>query len=173
MAEHLGTDHRELHVGPKYVLSFIAKMPEMYDEPFADESSIPVHLLSRLAREKVTVALSGDGGDELLAGYTRYFYARDFIGKWLLREVFYCHVPKELIERPKQGFDVPVGSWLRGELRDWAEALLDPIKLRDDGFFDPAVIRRQWNEHLDGSGNWHYSLWDVLIFQVWHERAST
>ncbi|MDA3919338.1 MAG: asparagine synthase (glutamine-hydrolyzing) [Salinisphaera sp.] len=331
VAAHLGTNHTELYVSPKDVLSVIPRMPEIYDEPFGDESSIPVYLLSRLAREKVTVALSGDGGDELFAGYTRYFYAQDFIsrfqkmprsarrtlaatidqipprawngifgalgpilpaalrepnpgdklhklstmlrqndsvamyrdlfsqwrrpldavlsanepstpltdqsnrppvrdliermmqldfqtylpeniltkvdrasmatslevrcplldpnvialawrlspqlkvrdkkGKWLLREVLYRHVPKELIERPKQGFDVPVGSWLRGELRDWAEALLDPIKLRDNGFFDPTVVRRRWSEHLDGSRNWHYSLWDVLMFQAWHEHA--
>ncbi|HET7306566.1 MAG TPA: asparagine synthase (glutamine-hydrolyzing) [Gammaproteobacteria bacterium] len=331
VAAHLGTDHTELYVTPRDALNVIPKMPEIYDEPFADESQIPVYLLSQLARRDVTVALSGDGGDELFAGYTRYFYARDFIGrfqklpmparrafaaaiegvpprlwngmfkalspalpaslresnpgdklhklapmlrqddavamyrdlfsqwrrplealpsasepatpltdvaghppvrdfiermmqldymtylpgdilakvdrasmavslevrcpildpnvialawrlpprlkahgkqgKWLLRQVLYRYVPRHLIERPKQGFDVPVERWLRGELRDWAENLLDPVKLRQQGYFDVDVIRRQWREHLSGTRNWHYSLWDVLMFQAWLEHG--
>jgi asparagine synthase (glutamine-hydrolysing) len=333
VAAHLGSEHTELYVSPEDALAVIPKMPEIYDEPFADESQIPVVLLSKMAREKVTVALSGDGGDELFAGYTRYFYGRDFIsrfqklppparramaaaidrlsprawnslfkalrpvlpavlrepnpgdklhkltpmlrqdnavamyrdlfsqwrrpceavlaanepmtpltndidrppvrdliermmqldfltylpgdiltkvdrasmatslevrcplldpnvialawrlpprlkarekqGKWLLRQVLYRYVPRELIERPKQGFDVPVGAWLRGELRDWAEALLDPAKLKAQGFFDPAVVRRQWREHLEGTRNWHYALWDVLMFQAWLEHSAS
>ena len=333
VAEHLGTDHTELYVTPQDALAVIPRLPEIYDEPFADASQIPTILVSRLAREQVTVALSGDGGDELFCGYVRYFWGRriwnnmrlaprplrrlagellttlsprawnnlvagaarlmpftavreltgsrihklaeilalpgpdklyeglishwerpsevalhsrepmtlavdpdqrarlaDFTlrmmyldaasylpddilvkvdrasmsvglesrvplldhrvieyawrvplsmklrenqGKWLLRQVLYRYVPRELIERPKMGFGVPIGTWLRGPLRDWAEALLDERRLREEGYFDPAPIRAKWAEHLSGGRDWQYLLWDVLMFQAWleHERA--
>lgn len=96
---------------------------------------------------------------------------RDGTAKWILRQVLYKHVPRALIERPKKGFSVPVGDWLRGPLRDWAEGLLDESRLRQEGFFDPAPIRQTWAEHLSGRRNAQYRLWGVLMFQAWLENG--
>ncbi|MEM9433521.1 MAG: asparagine synthase (glutamine-hydrolyzing) [Pseudomonadota bacterium] len=327
VAKHLGTHHTELYVGDNDLRDVIPRLPEMYDEPFADSSQIPTFLVAELARQHVTVALSGDGGDELFCGYDRYiqgaklmqqlgrvpgplrglvghvvralpakllnavlepilatpqgkepngqrfhrlgdyalsrndeelhrkmvsvwrfpdaavlnasspesiladhlpvrgaletsermmqldmlaympddilakvdratmavalesraplldhrvaefiwalpfhFKHRDGKSKWLLRQVLYRYVPAELIERPKMGFEVPIGLWLRGGLKDWAEALLDPIRLANEGFLDPQVISNMWAQHQAESHNWGRQLWNVLMFQAWLER---
>jgi asparagine synthase (glutamine-hydrolysing) len=325
VAAHLGTDHTEFYVEPKHALEVIPKIPEWFDEPFADPSQIPTYLVSELTRKHVTVALSGDGGDELFAGYNRYVWAeriaraagrvppglhrplanalralspsawnkllgwmpfmrlvlpgdklhkvagileqpelnaiyrrlvsqweqpdeiatagrephgplwdatlaRDFplftarmqfldlvtylpddiltkvdratmaVGlegrvplidhrvvafawglppefklrgghsKWLLRRVLDRYVPRRLIDRPKMGFGVPVDSWLRGPLRDWAEQLLAPARLASYGFVRPEPVRQAWQEHLDGTRNWQYRLWTVLMLQAWREK---
>jgi asparagine synthase (glutamine-hydrolysing) len=322
VARHLGTDHTELYVTAQQALDVIPKLPSLYSEPFADSSQIPTFLVSQLARQHVSVALSGDAGDELFCGYNRYqmtaglwsklsriprplrqmaagmitavppaawdklgsvlpmsrvgdklhkgaavlgsrsvadlyrgmvshwadpasvvlgatepasvltgaapnlqglndvermmaldmlsylpddilakvdraamgvsletrvpfldhrvvefawslplhYKLRNGVTKWPLRQVLYRHVPRELIERPKMGFGVPIDQWLRGPLRDWAESLLSESRLRQEGFFDPAPIRHKWAEHLSGQRNWQYHLWDVLMFQAWLEE---
>jgi asparagine synthase (glutamine-hydrolysing) len=324
VAQHLGTEHTELYVTPAETRAVIPLLPTLYDEPFSDSSQIPTFLVSQLARQHVTVSLSGDGGDELFGGYNRYSWApriwkrigwapgfvrqglagliqgvspqvwgngiqamgrlfpgmrdmpnpgdkahklaetlrarnpeniyfdlvshwknppvlgatpprpevmdlpgafaermmfqdlttylpddilakvdrasmgtslearapflddhetvelawrlplglkiRGGTGKWILRQELYRYVPRELIERPKMGFGVPLDSWLRGELRAWAEALLDEGRLRREGYFNPAPIRQAWREHLSGQFNRQYLLWDVLMFQAWREQ---
>jgi asparagine synthase (glutamine-hydrolysing) len=330
VAKHLGTAHTELYVKAKDALEVIPKLPHLYDEPFADSSQIPTFLLSELTRKHVTVSLSGDAGDELFGGYSRYFsgvdiwqkidriptslrqvstgmmrslspdkwntiadnigrvlpplrhlklgnrietignllsskhplelYAqlvslcqnltqividstepqtivthppawldlnldfasqmmyldsmtylpddilvkvdraamgvslesrvpfldpqiiefawqlpqsmkfRDRQGKWLLRQVLYKYVPQQLIDRPKMGFGVPIDLWLRNELRDWAEALLDESRLKREGFFNAQTVRQQWAEHLSGEFDRCYFLWNILIFQAWLEH---
>jgi asparagine synthase (glutamine-hydrolysing) len=325
VARHLQTDHTELTVTSKEALDVIPRLADFYDEPFADSSQIPTYLVSAMTRKHVTVALSGDGGDELFAGYNRYqltqrFWrslslmpravrkgaaaaltavrpdrwtqllsalpprlrppqagdkvhkaaavlrldsadavyrrlvshwepseimpqaaeprsilddatvAKDFpdllermqfldlvtylpddiltkvdrasmavalearvplidhrvvefawrlpenvkvrngTSKWLLRQVLYRHVPPELIERPKMGFGIPLGEWLRGPLREWAETLLNEQRLRQAGLLDADMVRRYWADHLDGRRNWQYLLWDVLMLEAWRER---
>ncbi len=324
VARHLGTDHTELMVSPADALAVIPDLPHIYDEPFADSSQIPTYLVSRLASRQVSVALSGDGGDEMFAGYNRHRLAagawprlervpaglrgvaasclrtlpprlwdmlfapspsklrhvltgdrmhklarmlpsidgadlygrlvsqwsdpeslvgedaregeqiwddpelvrdlpelmarmrymdtvgylpddiltkldrasmavslearvplidhqvaefaaglpphmliRDGRGKWPLRQVLHRYVPEELVTRPKTGFGVPLDSWLRGPLRDWAEDLLSRSRIEEEGFFAPAPVRRVWKEHLSGRRNHQHKLWAVLMFQAW------
>ena len=331
VARHLGCEHTELYVSPAAALAVIPKLPALYDEPFSDSSQIPTHLVAQMARQHVTVALSGDGGDELFGGYNRYFTAtslwrrlgwlprgmrtatakaikavspqawnqlsaglmplvpkqlrtqrvgdkahklaeildagsaqelysrlvsqwtnpaalvlnsveqptvaldhaswnladeienrmmyldgmtylpddiltkvdratmgislegripmldhrvielawrlplsmkiRHHQGKWALRQVLYKHVPPALIERPKMGFGVPLDAWLRGPLRPWAEALLEPARIEREGYLNSALIQKKWQEHVSGERNWQHHLWNVLMFQAWLESA--
>lgn len=97
------------------------------------------------------------------------FKLRTGVHKWALREVLYRHVPREIVDRPKMGFSVPIATWLRGPLRDWAEALLDAGRLRREGYLRAEPVRRKWTEHLSGRFDWSFHLWNVLMFQAWLE----
>jgi asparagine synthase (glutamine-hydrolysing) len=334
VAKHLGTEHTELYVTSQQAMDVIPKLPHMYCEPFADSSQIPTYLVSQLARQHVTVSLSGDAGDELFAGYNRYQLTSQFwskIGKipsplrqlaskaitavspsvwtnsakfipfvnrhpatvglgdklhksaevlasrstdelyfglvsqiqnprewvksepenglgkpltllnsntlnlaglssvermmaldamtylpddilckvdragmavslegrvpfldhrvfeyawslpmeyklregqtkWVLRQVLYKYVPKELVERPKMGFGIPLHDWLRGPLREWAESLLNEKRINEEGYFYSEPIRSMWAAHLSGKRNYAHQLWSILMFQAWLEQ---
>ena len=88
-------------------------------------------------------------------------------GKWILRQILNNYVPKNLTDRPKKGFGIPLDIWLRGPLKEWAENLLNEKKLLEKGYFNPLLIRNKWNEHILNKKNWQYSLWNVLMFQAW------
>ena len=326
VARYLGTDHREIRVTPTEARAVIPKLPFMYDEPFGDSSQIPTSIVCAVARREVTVALSGDAGDEVLGGYNRYVIGpklwsrishvptqvravlgeastripdrgwaalswvpglgrsllpfkdkayklgptlgrmrgaddlyralvtewaegevpvpgaahyptrlddhefashigdptgrmmlfdgvtylpddilvkvdraamavsletrvplldhrvaelawrlpmsmkvRDGRGKWALRQILYRHVPRDLVERPKAGFAIPVGQWLRDPLRDWADDLLSERRLKEQGYLDVAVVTGLWREHRSGRRDWTPRLWNVLMLQSWLE----
>jgi asparagine synthase (glutamine-hydrolysing) len=100
------------------------------------------------------------------------FKVRDGEAKWILKRVLNRYVPRELVDRPKQGFAIPIDGWLRGPLRTWAGDLMSEQRLRADGFFDAAAVTRTWTEHLSGARDWGAQLWTVLMFQAWLHRAS-
>jgi asparagine synthase (glutamine-hydrolysing) len=99
----------------------------------------------------------------------QHLKVRNEESKWILRRVIDNYIPSALMDRPKMGFGVPIDSWLRGPLRDWAESLLDEHRLHDEGFFNPAPIRKKLAEHMSGDRNWQWHLWDVLMFESWLE----
>lgn len=319
ISRHLGTEHTEYYVDANDALNIIPQLASIYDEPFADSSQIPTYIVSRMTRRDVTVALSGDGGDELFAGYSRYANyahrfanpaqglqrimnilpdpaavkltkllksnqrnlpdtlvlekilryktaasaknARDFycnqVGYWVnpelavrdaqrlpysldqvvqredatstfqwcdinsylpddilvkvdraamansletrvplldhrvvefalgiptslnverettkqpLRNILYQYVPRELVDRPKQGFAVPKAQWLKNELRDWAEDLLSTAALEKHGFFDVKQVRAKWQAHLFTEHDYSFHLWSILMFQCWYQE---
>ncbi|HVM22691.1 MAG TPA: asparagine synthase (glutamine-hydrolyzing) [Sphingomicrobium sp.] len=330
VAAHFRTEHHERIVTASETRDVIPRLPALYDEPFADPSQIPTFLVSAFAREQVTVALSGDGGDELFGGYNRYFgtarlwssvrrlprplraaagaalgqlppalwdrvgtllwrrqlppffgakvrksmrtvagarsieevfatfldpwagegspvlggesadslcpfdlsltsgapdalrmmycdavsYLPDDIlckvdraamgvsletrvpfldhrvaavaaripvgmkirggsGKHVLRDLLYREAPRELLERPKSGFGIPVGEWIKGPLRGWAEDLLDTRRMRHDGWFDAAAVERVWRNHLAGTRDATFSIWSILMFEAWRRSHSS
>jgi len=94
-------------------------------------------------------------------------------GKWVLKQVLYRYVPQAIVDRPKMGFGIPIDIWLRGPLREWADNLLNEERLQQQGFYDPKMVRKRWDEHLSGKRNWQYLLWNVLVFQLWLEKQNT
>jgi len=140
-------------------------------------SYLPDDILAKVDRASMAVSLESR---EPLLDYRLVEFAwrlplsmkvRGGKGKRVLRRVLYRYVPEALIERPKMGFGIPLGSWLRGPLREWAESLLDPRAIRAHGLIDPEPVQAKWREHLAGRADWNYYLWAVLMLQVWLESA--
>ena len=138
---------------------------------------LPCDILTKVDRASMSVGLEArvpildHRVVEFAASLPLHLKVRNGQGKWLLRQLLYKYVPRELMNRPKMGFAVPIELWLKDELRDWAEALLDEALIRSQGYLDAAHVRRIWGEYLDGQGNWYYCLWDILMFQAWLQKG--
>ena len=153
--------------------------PDAVRMMYCDATSyLPDDILCKVDRASMAVSLEGrvpfldHRVAEVAARIPVGMKIRDGQGKWILRQLLYREAPRELFERPKTGFGIPVGAWLRGPLRPWAEALLDEARLTREGYFDAARIRQRWKQHLNGRRDSTQALWAVLMFQAWLEAET-
>lgn len=162
----------------------------LWDETLADElpdivsrmqfldtvTSLPEGILAKVDRASMAVSLEvrvpilDHRLVEFVWSLPRHMKIREGKSKWLLRQLLYRYLPRDLVERPKMGFGVPLDGWLRGPLREWAEGLLSERSLREAGLLDPKPIRKKWNEHVSGIYNWKKQVWNVLMLQAWHKH---
>jgi asparagine synthase (glutamine-hydrolysing) len=136
-------------------------------------SYLPDDILAKVDRASMAVSLEtrvpflDHRVAELAARIPLEMKVRNGKGKHILRQLLQRHVPREMFDRPKSGFAVPVGEWIKGPLRPWAEELLDPARLAGQGWFDPAIVSRRWQQHLSGRRDSTPALWAILMFQAW------
>ena len=156
---------------PKEIPGFLEQMQLMDLVTY-----LPDDILTKVDRASMAVALEARVPllDHRVVEFAwrlpRAVKIRGGTSKWLLRQVLDRHVPQSLIDRPKMGFGIPLGEWLRGPLRDWAETFLEDRRLREANLLDATRVRQYWQEHLDGRRNWQYLIWDVLMLETWRER---
>jgi asparagine synthase (glutamine-hydrolysing) len=178
-------DPGSLVLGGKEPDTLLDKLDAMPDLPglreqmmYLDQKTyLPDDILTKLDRASMAVSLEARVPllDHRVVEFAwrvpSEFTYRNGQGKWLLRQVLYRYVPRKIMDRPKQGFGIPIKEWLCGHLRDWAEELLNEKRLHAEGFLDPAPIRRIWHDHVSGKKPWTHHLWAILMFQQWLQET--